>query len=91
MERKTFSFDVVDSVETWKTSTLYVVYMLSVAANKPLILYKIQVCQFHFIAAQVTLQQQQNPNHNNPRNHNFFPTKPFQSSVLIWSKGCFGK
>ena len=46
---------------------------------------------FHFIAAQVTLQQQQNPNHNNPRNHNFFPTKPFQSSVLIWSKGCFGK
>ena len=48
MERKTFSFDVVDSVETWKTSTLYVVYMLSGAAHKALIFYKIQVCQYYF-------------------------------------------
>ena len=90
MERKTFSFDVVDSVETWKTSTLYVVYMLSFAAIDIIQDSSLPIL-FHFIAAQVTLQQQPNPNHKNPRNHNFFPTKPFQSSVLIWSKGCFGK
>ena len=90
MERKTFSFDVVDSVETWKTSTLYVVYMLSFAAIDIIQDSSLPIL-FHFIAAQVTLQQQPNPNHKNPRNHNFFPTEPFQSSVLIWSKGCFGK